>query len=125
MAALLLDTHVALWWFSAHPRLDPQAQALIADSECHLSAASIWEVAIKFKLGKLPVSPHELVSAARDSGMRALAVTQEHGMATAELPPLHSDPFDRLLVAQARIERLRLVTGDHEIGRYGGDIQLL
>ena len=125
MAHLLLDTHVALWWFTGHPRLDAQAQAMIADSECHLSAASVWEVAIKFKLGKLPVSPRELVAAARESGMRPLAVTQEHGMATTELPPLHSDPFDRLLIAQARYEQLRLVTGDEVFGRYGGDIQLL
>lgn len=125
MAVLLLDTHVALWWLSAHPRLDARAQALIADSECYLSAASVWEVAIKFKLGKLPLSPSALVSAALDSGVRPLSVTQEHGMTTAELPPLHNDPFDRLLIAQARVEQLRLLTGDREIGRYGGDIQLL
>ncbi len=124
-ARLLLDTHVALWWFTAHPRLNPEIQAMIADSECHLSAASIWEVAIKHKLGKLPISPRDLVRAAREAGMCPLVVTHDHGTATAELPPVHNDPFDRLLVAQARVERLRLVTGDATLAGYGGDIAVI
>ena len=68
MAHLLLDTHVALWWSTGHSRLDAQAQAIIDDSRCHLSAASVWEIVDKFKFGKLPVSP---VNWSRQHGSRA------------------------------------------------------
>lgn len=125
MPRLLLDTHVALWWLTAHPRLGSDAKALIADSECHLSAASVWEVAIKFKLGKLPVGPDEVVAAAYRGGIRPLPITQEHASATANLAMLHTDPFDRMLIAQAHREQLRLLTNDARLGLYGGDIQLL
>ncbi|MCS6787134.1 MAG: type II toxin-antitoxin system VapC family toxin [Thiobacillaceae bacterium] len=125
MAPLLLDTHVALWWFTAHPRLTPQMQDTIARSPCHLSAASIWEVAIKHRLGKLTVAPHTLIELAQAANMHCLSVTAEHCAATAELPLLHGDPFDRLLIAQARIERLRLLTCDAALSGYGGDIQVV
>ena len=118
MASLLLDTHVALWWLSGHPRLDSASQALIAEADCRLSAASIWEVAIKFKLGKLDIDPRTLLEAVREANIRLLAVAPEHGAATVDLPMLHSDPFDRLLIAQARQEKLRLLTADQRIGLY-------
>jgi len=125
MPRLLLDTHVVLWWLTAHPRLGSDARALIADSECHLSAASVWEVAIKFKLGKLPVGPDDVTAAALRGGILALPITQEHAKATAKLPMLHTDPFDRMLIAQAHREQLRLLTNDARLGLYGGDIHLL
>jgi PIN domain nuclease of toxin-antitoxin system len=125
MRRLLLDTHVALWWLTAHPRLGAAAQALIAEAECHLSAASVWEVAIKYKLGKLEIDPHALLNVARTAGFRILPVAAEHSAATAELPTLHGDPFDRLLIAQARLEHLHLLTADDRISQYGGDILLL
>lgn len=122
---LLLDTQVALWWLTGHPRLNSEMQAMIANSECHLSAASVWEVAIKQKLGKLPISPRDFVRAAHEAGMCPLVVTHDHGTATAELPPVHNDPFDRLLIAQARIERLHLLTGNATLAGYGGDITVI
>jgi PIN domain nuclease of toxin-antitoxin system len=72
---LLLDTHVALWWFSANPRLNTESLQEIARSECWLSATSVWEVAIKFKLGKLPISPAAFLKAANVGGLRLLTIT--------------------------------------------------
>ena len=77
---------------------------MISDAECWLSAASIWEVAIKFRLGKLPMAPDVMLAAARQGGIHLLTVQPEHAAATAALPALHTDPFDRLLIAQARQE---------------------
>jgi PIN domain nuclease of toxin-antitoxin system len=122
MRPLLLDTHVALWWLTAHPRLDAAARTLITESECHLSAVSVWEVAIKFKLGKLPVAPEALLSVAREAHIGLLSITPEHTVATTALPKLHGDPFDRLLIAQARHERLQLLTADRLLCEYGSDI---
>lgn len=122
MQHLLLDTNVVLWWLTAHPRLDSASQALIAEAECHLSAASIWEVAIKHKLGKLPLAPKVILDATRKAHISIVPITAEHGIATADLPLLHSDPFDRMLIAQARSEHLTLVTGDRILAQYGNDI---
>jgi PIN domain nuclease of toxin-antitoxin system len=118
MNRFLLDTHVVLWWLSGHSRIDESTREAISRAECYLSAASIWEVAIKFKLGKLDLSPDALIAAARQSNIRLLSVTPEHGAATATLPAIHSDPFDRLLIAQARLEKLRLLTADSLVARY-------
>ena len=122
---LLLDTHVALWWFSAHPRLSESSKNEISRSECWLSACSVWEVAIKFRLGKLPIAPDAFLSAAREGGFRLLAVTPEHAAATAQLPDIHADPFDRLLIAQARTEGLTLITADDSVAEYGDAVVLL
>ncbi len=122
MRRLLLDTHVALWWLTAHPRLDEATRTLIAESECLLSVVSVWEVAIKYKLGKLPVAPVALLAAARAAHIGLLSVTPEHAVATVALPLLHGDPFDRLLLAQAGHEHLHLLTADRIFQDYGGDI---
>jgi PIN domain nuclease of toxin-antitoxin system len=122
---LLLDTHVALWWLSAHPRLNAPAREMIAGAECWLSAASVWEVAIKFRLGKLPVAPDAVLSAARQGGIHLLPVQAEHAVATVALPALHADPFDRLLIAQARSDQLCLLTADAVVASYGESIRLL
>lgn len=122
---LLLDTHIVLWWLSAHPKLDAPSRTMISDAECWLSAASIWEVAIKFRLGKLPMAPDVMLAAARQGGIHLLAVQPEHAAATAALPALHTDPFDRLLIAQARQERLCLLTADVVVANYGESIRWL
>ena len=125
MHRLLLDTHVALWWLTGHPRLDSGARTLIAESECSVSAVSVWEMAIKYKLGKLDMHPGTLLDACRDAGIQLLTVTPEQGAAIIDLPLLHGDPFDRLLIAQSRLEQLRLVTVDRRMAEYGGDIHFL
>ncbi|MCK9388839.1 MAG: type II toxin-antitoxin system VapC family toxin [Sulfuritalea sp.] len=125
MARLLLDTHVVLWWVSAHPRLAEADRNLIASSECFVSAASLWEVAIKFKLGKLPFGPDRLLDVARGSSIRFVPVTPEHAVATMHLPPIHGDPFDRLLIAQARQEKMELLTADAVLSDYGDAIRMV
>lgn len=122
---LLLDTHVALWWFSANPRLNAESLEEIAQSECWLSAASVWEVAIKFKLGKLPITPTAFLDAANVGGFRLLNITPSHTIATADLPVFHSDPFDRLLLAQAKLEKLTLITADNTLLAYGKNVRCL
>ncbi|MCC6133219.1 MAG: type II toxin-antitoxin system VapC family toxin [Acidobacteria bacterium] len=121
---LLLDTHVFLWWNMDDPRLSASARAAIASAsnEVFLSAASAWEIAIKWQKGRLtlPEPPDAYVaSRLQSNAILPLAVELQHAAAVAALPPLHSDPFDRLLVSQARMEDLTLVTGDPEIARYG------
>ena len=117
---LLLDSHTLLWWWEDdRPRLGPQAQALIADAanEVFVSAATIWELAIKRATGKLQ-TPADLEAAVRLSGFIELPVTFRHAERAGRLPLLHRDPFDRMLVAQAQAESLTLITGDASIARY-------
>ena len=114
---LLLDTHVAIWWDAGHP-LSPTAYDAIASAhEVYLSAASAWELAIKAALGKVTTS-RSLATVASDSGFLELPVLLRHTERLAELPPLHRDPFDRLLVAQALVEGLTLVTRDAQLVAY-------
>jgi PIN domain nuclease of toxin-antitoxin system len=114
-----------LWWFSAHPRLIEADRNLIASSECFVSAASYWEVAIKFKLGKLPFGPDRLLEAARSGSIRCVPITAEHSIATIHLPLVHGDPFDRLLIAQARLEKMDLLTADTVLAEYGDAIRMV
>jgi len=121
--ALLLDTHVALWWFSADARLPVAERELIRGRRCLVSLASVWEVAIKYKLDKLPVSPADFLKAAEDAGMRVLPIRPEHIVATTGLPMLHRDPFDRMLIAQATTESLMLLTADGRLADYGASVR--
>jgi PIN domain nuclease of toxin-antitoxin system len=116
---LLLDTHVFLWWLADDDRLKEAEREAIRDPEndVYLSAASIWEIVIKRGLGRLRV-PEPASAAARRLGLQPLPITFEHAEATASLPPLHGDPFDRILVAQARTETLTLVSYDKAIRAY-------
>lgn len=125
MPGLLLDTHVALWWFAADPRLPPAERDLIGTRRCHVSLASLWEVAIKFRLDKLPVSPRDFLDAIEGAAMRLLPINPLHVIATGELPLLHGDPFDRLVVAQSIAESLVLMTADRRLESYGGPIHLI
>ncbi len=115
---LLLDTHVLLWWFAGE-RLVPEAKRLIAapDSDVFVSAASPWEAEIKAQLGKLTVRGDLAAQVARD-GFIELPVSFAHGVAAARLPTHHRDPFDRMLVAQAQLEGLTIVTRDPVFDRY-------
>ena len=121
---LLLDTHALLWRLADSPRLGSEARARIADpaSLVFVSAASVWEIAVKREAGRL-VAPGDVSSWIDDNGFLPLSIDVEHAIAAAELPAHHRDPFDRLLVAQARIESLTLVAQDTEIARY--DVSLI
>jgi len=121
---LLLDTHILLWWLDDSPRLPTRAEAAIADAANLLviSAAVIWEIRIKAAIGKLTIAPHFL-RVIRQQGFEMLPVTVDHAYAVGDLPPIHRDPFDRILVAQARTERLAIVTHDPVFARY--DVPLL
>ena len=120
---ILLDTQVWLWLQSTPGRLGTRARALVVDpeNELLLSAASSWEIAIKHALGKLqlPAPPREYVpSRMQASGTGALPITHTHALQVGSLPSHHRDPFDRLLVAQAQVESLPILTADPQIGRY-------
>jgi PIN domain nuclease of toxin-antitoxin system len=117
---LLLDTHTALWFLSGDERLSDSAKQHLLDdtNRVLLSAAVVWEVAVKTSLGKLVV-PEEYVSLLLGAGVQALPVSVEHAAAVAALPWHHRDPFDRMLVAQASIEQAALVSRDDALRPYG------
>jgi len=120
---ILLDTQCWLWWFLLPERLSAGARDVIADARepLYLSAASSWEIAIKVGLRKLklPDLPARYVPARlAEQGMSSLPVEHAHALRVADLPPLHSDPFDRLLVAQAQVERMTIMTADAQVLAY-------
>ncbi|MCC6506271.1 MAG: type II toxin-antitoxin system VapC family toxin [Aquimonas sp.] len=123
---LLLDTHVALWAIVDSPKLTERARELIQSPKTTvwISAASVWEIAIKHALarGDMPVASQDAVRYFRESGYRFLAVEAEHAVAVEGLPAHHNDPFDRILVAQALIEPMRLMTHDALVARYSDTI---
>lgn len=116
---ILLDTHLLLRALAAPARLPATARRLIRDADVYVSAASIWEISIKVALGKLSADPHEVLGALEPAGFLSLQVTGEHAARVAGLPPVHRDPFDRMLVAQALVEPMRLLTDDAILGGYG------
>ena len=124
---LLLDTHVLLWAAADPERLSADARARIEDAENLpvFSAASIWEVAIKNGLGRddFRVNAAVLRRGLLDNGYEELAISGEHAAAVATLPPLHKDTFDRMLVAQATIEGIMLITADDMVAQYPGPIE--
>lgn len=126
---LLLDTHIALWAITDHPTLGRAArQAILApEATVWVSAASVWEIAIKHSLGRdsMPVSGQEALGHFREAGYLLLEIKPEHAAAIERLPPLHADPFDRLLVAQAQVEPMRLLTRDSKMVEYGSCVELV
>jgi PIN domain nuclease of toxin-antitoxin system len=123
---ILLDTHVALWAITDSPRLSTYARELIEapGNTLWISVASLWEITIKHALGRgdMPVSGKDALGYFEQSGFRMLRVEAEHVLAVAELPAHHQDPFDRLLVAQALSEPMRLMTHDQLILRYSDTV---
>lgn len=117
--SLLLDTHVLLWALTDDPALSDAARTAIVDpgNRVLVSAVSAWEITIQQALGKLR-APHDLADQLARHRFTPLDVTVAHALAVGELPDHHADPFDRMLVAQARTDRLTLVTRDPQIRRY-------
>ena len=126
---LLLDTHIALWAITDDPKLSQLARGLIAspDNFVWVSSASIWEIAIKRALGRgdMPVSSQQALEFFKQSGYRNLPIDAAHATAVESLPAHHQDPFDRILVAQALIEPMRLITHDAVVARYSDTIILV
>ena len=122
---LLLDTHIALWAIVDDQRLSSRARDLIIDpaNDVFVSAASVWEIAIKHALARgggndMPISGHAALGYFREAGYRLLDISPAHAAAMEALPRLHADPFDRILVAQALGVPLRLLTGDAQVAAY-------
>ena len=125
----LLDTQLVLWAAGGSNRLGPTARELLDDptNGFMFSSAVIWEVTIKTALGRpdFEVDPRLLRRGLLQNGATELPITGEHGIAVADLPTLHQDPFDRIQVAQARVEGLVLLTADDAVAAYGSPVQLV
>jgi PIN domain nuclease of toxin-antitoxin system len=116
---LLLDTHIFYWSFYERRRLSQEALELIAGAEeIFVSAASVWEISIKVRLGKIKADPLELIDHIEASGFQELPVWSRHTILVANLPMHHTDPFDRLLIAQAMSEPMHLLTADAQLKPY-------
>jgi PIN domain nuclease of toxin-antitoxin system len=116
---LLLDTHVYLWHVSDDAALSEKAKSLILAAESiHISSASLWEIAIKVRLGKLNADLERLIANMEPSGFRELHIASRHAVQVAKLPLHHTDPFDRMLIAQAISDSLYLITNDRQLPQY-------
>ncbi len=126
---VLLDTHILLWAAAGSPSLSAQArQVLLSEAaELYFSAASVWEVAIKSGLGRadFAVDARQLRRGLLSNGYLELPVTGEHAIEIGSLPDIHKDPFDRILIAQSRVEGMQLVTPDKLVAQYPGNILLV
>jgi PIN domain nuclease of toxin-antitoxin system len=123
----LLDTHAFLWWISGDDRLSDRASQAIADgrNEIFVSAASIWEIAVKARLGRLsiPGDPGQFIGGqVVENAFRGLPIVAGHALRLWELPDHHRDPFDRMLVAQAQVEGLALISRDSHVARYDVEV---
>jgi PIN domain nuclease of toxin-antitoxin system len=122
---LLLDTHLLLWALSQPRKLTAAARKQIDVSEVYASAASIWEISIKSALGKLAANPRDILAGIEPAGFSLLSISGEHAAKVVELPPLHKDPFDRLLVAQSMVEPMLLLTNDKALRDYGSFVTVI
>lgn len=124
MKRLLLDTHVFLWWLAESPKLRREARTAIADVGVlvHVSAATIWEITIKAQLGRLEPGTERIDEEITANGFVELPISAYHALVAGKLPLRHNDPFDRMLIAQAQVESLRVVTHDKIFSDYGVDI---
>jgi len=126
---LLLDTHLLLWAADGFDYLPPTARSLMSEPENELffSVASLWEIVIKCGLGRedFQIDPRLLRRGLLDNGYSELPILSEHAVAVSALPPIHKDPFDRLLVAQAIVEGITLLTADTRVAEYTGPVQLV
>jgi len=123
---LLLDTHVFIWCIKNDRRLSKAAQSKIATAtDVYISSASIWEATIKIKLKKLDVKIENMVDSITKSGFLELPITAQHAAAISQLPDIHRDPFDRILIAQAMIEPLTFLTADAELKNYSELVEII
>lgn len=124
---LLVDTHLLLWWFADDERLPAQARVALADdgNEVSVSVASVWEIALKADRGKLKVRLSDFLGEIHANQFEILPVEAAHVLASASLPQHHRDPFDRMLIAQAGSESLRLLTHDRNLLPYGEPVLLV
>lgn len=123
---ILLDTHVYLWWLQDNPKLSTAARdRIISASEVYVSSASIWEATIKAGIGKLEVDVKQLVAEIEGSGFQELPISAKHAATVAQLPDIHRDPFDRILVAQAIGEPLRFLTADSILSGYSELVEVI
>ena len=120
MRRLLPDTHAFLWWLSDSRRLKRDARTAISETSAlvHVSAATIWEIAIKTRLGKVNPGTKHLDQEIAANQFSELAISARHALAAGNLPLYHDDPFDRMLIAQAQLEDLTIVTHDETFGQY-------
>jgi len=125
VSRILLDTHLLLWAVAEPRKLPPGARRRIEEADVFVSAASLWEVSIKAALGKLVADPAELLAEIEPAGFTLLPITGEHAAAVAKLPAVHADPFDRMLVAQAKTEPLLLLTNDAVLAGYCDCVELV
>lgn len=123
---VLLDTHIIYWSFYERSKLPALALKLYTDADAvYVSSASIWEIAIKVRLGKLKADPGELIANLESGGFYELPVTAKHAAQVANLPLHHTDPFDRILIAQAVTESMYLITADRKMARYSDLVILI
>ena len=123
---LLLDTHVYLWLLNGDSRLTSEAKLIIEGADAiFISAATIWELAIKVRLGKLRADLDELIEQIHANGFEELPVYARHARGVLNLPPHHGDPFDRLLIAQAISETMRLLTADTQLRAYSDLVECI
>ena len=123
---LLLDTHIYLWWLIDSPALSKQANQMIQDADkVFVSVVSFWEAGIKWRTGKLTVSPEVMAEGMNKNGLIALPVNLAHTLQLSQLPDHHRDPFDRMLVAQSMAEPMFLLTSDLVLAAYGDLVRLV
>lgn len=124
---VLVDTHIVLWWLIDSRKLPEDAERIIKDKDnaIFVSAASIWEIAVKATLGQIEVDPFAIEAAIEPSGFVELPITGKHAAQLSKLPLHHRDPFDRILVAQSLLEPMRLLTGDQVLAQYGEMVLLV
>jgi PIN domain nuclease of toxin-antitoxin system len=122
---VLIDTHLLLWALAAPSKLPRAARDQIAAAEVYVSAASIWEISIKTSIGKLSADPRAILAAVQPTGFALLPISGDHAVRVADLPALHRDPFDRMLIAQAHHEPMILLTNDNALAGYGSFVTLV
>ncbi|MFA5171886.1 MAG: type II toxin-antitoxin system VapC family toxin [Sulfuriferula sp.] len=123
---VLLDTHIYLWWLQDSPKLSTQGkEIIIAATEVYVSSASIWEAAIKSGIGKLDVNVDTLVDEIGKNGFQVLDITPKHAARIMQLPNIHRDPFDRMLLAQALSEPLKFLTADSLLAGYSDLVEVI
>ena len=115
----LLDTHVVLWWYLDFPQLEERHRRIIADNanELYVSAAAIWEIEVKRRNGKLDCPP-DMMERIKADGFRILPIMAEHLVPLRTIPPIHNDPFDRIMVCQSLVEKIPIISYDDKVNAY-------